>query len=50
LTNMGQRFTDEQLIALLQTPTPKMTSGGMTSVDLKQDDLQALVDYLRQLH
>lgn len=50
LTSVGQRFTDPQLIALLQTPTAKMTGGGMTPVDLKQDDLQALADYLRQLH
>jgi quinol-cytochrome oxidoreductase complex cytochrome b subunit len=43
-------YTDPQLAALLHSPDVKMTAGGMTPVDLKQDDLQALVTYLRQLH
>jgi ubiquinol-cytochrome c reductase cytochrome b subunit len=50
LTGVGQKFTDAQLIALLQAPDSKMTDGGMTPVDLKPDDLDALVAYLRQLH
>jgi ubiquinol-cytochrome c reductase cytochrome b subunit len=50
LTGSGQKFTDAQLIALLRAPDNKMISGGMTPVDLKQDDLDALVKYLRQLH
>jgi ubiquinol-cytochrome c reductase cytochrome b subunit len=49
LTGSGQKFTDAQLIALLRAPDNKMISGGMTPVDLKQDDLEALVKYLRQL-
>ena len=50
LTGVGQKYTDAQLIALLRSPNSKMTDGGMTAVDLKQDDLEALVAYLRQLH
>jgi cytochrome c553 len=49
LTGVGQKYTDTQLIALLRTPSSKMTNGGMTAVDLKQDDLEALAAYLRQL-
>jgi ubiquinol-cytochrome c reductase cytochrome b subunit len=49
LTGVGQKYTDTQLIALLRTPSSKMTNGGMTAVDLKPDDLEALAAYLRQL-
>jgi cytochrome c553 len=50
LTGVGQKYTDAQLIALLHTPDAKMTNGGMTPVDLKEDDLAALAEYVRQLH
>jgi ubiquinol-cytochrome c reductase cytochrome b subunit len=50
LTGVGAKFTDAQLIALIRAPNSKMTDGGMTAVDLKQDDLEALAAYLRQLH
>jgi len=50
LTGVGKKFTDPQLIALLQAPNTAMTSGGMTPVTLKPDDLEALVAYLDQLH
>jgi ubiquinol-cytochrome c reductase cytochrome b subunit len=50
LTGVGQKYTDPQLIALLRAPDSKMSGGGMTPVDLNQDDLEALVTYLRQLH
>lgn len=50
LTDIGQKYTDQQIIALLQSPTTKMINGGMTAVDLQQADLQALTDYIRQLH
>jgi ubiquinol-cytochrome c reductase cytochrome b subunit len=50
LTGVGQKYTDSQLIALLHSPNTKMTAGGMTPVDLKQDDTEELVAYLRQLH
>lgn len=50
LTGVGQKYTEAQLITLLHSPNAKMTNGGMTAVDLKDDDLAALADYLRQLH
>jgi ubiquinol-cytochrome c reductase cytochrome b subunit len=50
LTSVGQKYTDPQLIALLRAPDNKMTNGGMQPVDLKPDDLNALVAYLRPLH
>ncbi len=50
LTGVGQKYTDAQLIALLHTPNTEMIDGGMTPVELSQDDLDALVAYLRQLH
>jgi ubiquinol-cytochrome c reductase cytochrome b subunit len=50
LTGIGQKLTDAQLIALLRTPNKKMSDGGMTPADLKEDDLEALVAYIRQLH
>jgi ubiquinol-cytochrome c reductase cytochrome b subunit len=50
LTGIGQKYSAAQLLTLLRTPSPKMTNGGMTPVDMKDDDLSALGDYLRQLH
>jgi ubiquinol-cytochrome c reductase cytochrome b subunit len=49
LTGVGQKYTDPQLVTLLHAPDSKMTNGGMQPVDLKQDDLEALAAYLRQL-
>jgi ubiquinol-cytochrome c reductase cytochrome b subunit len=50
LTSIGQKYTASQLNALLHAPNSAMTSGGMTSIDLKQDDMGALIAYLQQLH
>jgi ubiquinol-cytochrome c reductase cytochrome b subunit len=50
LTSIGRKYTNPQLIALLQAPNNTMTNGGMTSVALKPDDLEALAAYLEQLH
>ena len=50
LTGVGQKYTEAQLTALLHTPDSKMSAGGMPAVDLKQDDMEALVAYLHQLH
>ena len=50
LTGVGQKYTDAQVIALLRAPNDKMSAGGMTPVDWKQNDLEALVAYIRQLH
>lgn len=50
LTGVRQKYTDAELITLLHAPNSKMTAGGMAPVNLKPDDMQALVAYLRQLH
>ena len=50
LTGVGQKYTDQQIIALLREPDSKMTNGGMTAVNLSQEDLESLGAYLRQLH
>jgi ubiquinol-cytochrome c reductase cytochrome b subunit len=49
LTSIGKKFTDPQLIALLQSPNSAMTNGGMTAVVLKPDELEALAAYIEQL-
>ncbi len=49
LVGIGKRASVDQLTALLKAPNPKMTAGGMTPVDLKPDDLQALVTYVNAL-
>ena len=50
LTGIGRKYTDPQLIALLQAPNSTMTNGGMMPVALKPDDLESLAAYLDQLH
>jgi ubiquinol-cytochrome c reductase cytochrome b subunit len=50
LTSVGKKYTNPQLIALLQAPNSTMTNGGMTPVAMKPDDLEALAAYLDQLH
>ena len=50
LTGVSAKYKTPQLIALLHAPNSTMTNGGMTPVDLKPDDLEALAAYLDQLH
>ena len=49
LTGIAGRFSADQLVAALKAPTPTMIAGGMIPLDLKPDDLAALVSYLEQL-
>ena len=49
LTGTHERWTAEQLSALLQSPSAKMTAGGMTPLDLKPEAMRALVAYLESL-
>src|SRR5271155_4389011 len=46
LIGVGLKYKDPQLIALLHAPNSTMTNGGMTPVDLKPEDLEALAAYL----
>src|ERR1700733_9379871 len=50
LTGVGQKFTNARLVAILHAPDSQMITGGMTPVDLKPVDLEALIAYIRQLH
>ncbi len=47
LSRIGGRFTDSQLTSLLRKPLPPMIEGGMQPSELKNEDLAALVAYLR---
>lgn len=49
LIGVGQKFEAPQLRSLLKSPTEKMTAGGMPRVDLKDEEMDALVRYLRSL-
>jgi ubiquinol-cytochrome c reductase cytochrome b subunit len=46
LANLGKRFSPDQLTALLHAPRADMQAGGMQAVQLKPEDMQALVAFL----
>jgi ubiquinol-cytochrome c reductase cytochrome b subunit len=46
LANLGKRFPEPQLTAMLHAPRPDMLQGGMQPVQLKSADMQALVAFL----
>jgi hypothetical protein len=39
----------DQLASLLKSPSAKMTTGGMTPLDLAPDEMKSLVAYLESL-
>ena len=49
LKGIHQRLDADHLAALLQSPTPKMTAGGMQPLKLPPDEMKALVAYLGSL-
>lgn len=49
LLGTGQKYTTDQIIALLKAPNTAMTNGGMPALELKKEDLEALAAYLHQL-
>ena len=49
LTGLANKYDPAKLEALLKSPTTAMQLGGMEPVDLKQEDLDALVTYLQSL-
>ena len=49
LTGIGKKDDPARLESLLKSPTTAMQLGGMEPVDLKQEDLEALVTYLQSL-
>jgi len=46
LANLGKRFPEPRLTAMLHAPRPDMLQGGMQPVQLKAEDMQALVAFL----
>ncbi|HEV2717069.1 MAG TPA: c-type cytochrome, partial [Terriglobales bacterium] len=50
LTRIGTKYDSAKLESLLKSPTSGMQLGGMQPVDLKQEDLDALVAYLQTLN
>ena len=49
LTGIHARFSADQLTALLKKPSPKMTAGGMSPLELPVEDMTTLVTYLGSL-
>jgi cytochrome c553 len=49
LAGIHARFSADQLTALLKNPSPKMTAGGMSPLELPAEDMTALVAYLGSL-
>jgi hypothetical protein len=49
LIGVGKKYDAAKLASLLTHPTPAMTAGGMPPVDLKPEELDALIAYLQSL-
>jgi mono/diheme cytochrome c family protein len=49
LVGIAAKFTPDRLAGLLHQPTAKMTAGGMQAVDLKDEELKALIAYVESL-
>jgi ubiquinol-cytochrome c reductase cytochrome b subunit len=49
LGDIGQQFSDDQLKALIRQPNAKMLAGRMPAFVGSDEDLQALVEYLKSL-
>jgi ubiquinol-cytochrome c reductase cytochrome b subunit len=49
LIGIGAKFPGDKLAALLKQPTDKMTSGGMTALELTDQEMKGLIAYLNRL-
>jgi mono/diheme cytochrome c family protein len=49
LIGVAAKFSRQEIEALLKQPSTAMAQGGMTPVNLKEDDLMALIAYLESL-
>jgi mono/diheme cytochrome c family protein len=49
LVGIGSRIPPNKLAVVLKQPTDKMMSGGMTAIDISDQELQALVAYIEGL-
>jgi ubiquinol-cytochrome c reductase cytochrome b subunit len=49
LLGVGSKYDAAKLEDLLRKPTDKMTAGGMPAVEIKDDEMKALIAYLQSL-
>src|SRR5207249_591522 len=49
LIGIGSKYDAPKLETLLRTPTEKMTSGGMQPLEIKEDEMKLLIEYLQSL-
>ena len=49
MIGIGKKYDAAKIASPLKNPTPAMTAGGMPPVDLKAEDLDALIAYLQSL-
>lgn len=49
LFKASEKYTEEQLAAVLKKPTKKMTEGGMTPMEASDEELKAIVAYIKGL-
>ena len=49
LTGIGDHISKDQLENLLKAPSPKMIAGGMSPLNLPEDQMNALEFYLKSL-
>lgn len=49
LIGIGKKYDRAKIESLLRSPSPAMLSGGMPAVDLKQGDMDQLIEYLESL-
>jgi len=49
LFNLAEKFPNEQLAHILKNPTLKMTEGGMTPIEATDEEMKAIVAYIRSL-
>jgi ubiquinol-cytochrome c reductase cytochrome b subunit len=49
LIGVGAKYDPEKLESILKQPTSKMTAGGMPPVELRDEDMKALIAYLESL-
>jgi ubiquinol-cytochrome c reductase cytochrome b subunit len=49
LSGIGSKYDAGKIELVLRTPTEKMAAGGMSSVELKEDEMRSLIAYLQSL-
>jgi len=49
LVGVGSRIPQNKVAEMLKHPTDKMMSGGITAIDISDQEMQALVAYVESL-